>query len=88
MILPTAFGTTLGLAPLVLALMAVLAYGVAAWPSRRPSRLPAPALVAGWLLHAVLLVLDIGGWGRGEPGARLGFRPGALAHCLAGAGRP
>ena len=31
--------------------------------------------MAGWLLHAVLLALDIGGWGRGEPGARLGFGP-------------
>jgi ABC-type uncharacterized transport system permease subunit len=59
----------------VLALTAVLAYTVAAWPSRSPSRLPAPALVAGWLLHAALLALDIGGWGRGEPGARLGFGP-------------
>ena len=75
MILPTAPFQTLGVAPLVLALMAVLAYAVAAWPTRSPSRLPAPALVAGWLLHAVLLGLDIGGWGRGEPGARLGFGP-------------
>jgi len=75
MILPTAPVQTLGVAPLVLALMAVLAYTVAAWPTRSPSRLPAPALVAGWLLHAVLLALDIGGWGRGEPGARLGFGP-------------
>ena len=75
MILPTAPFQTLGVAPLVLALMAVLAYAAAAWPSRSPSRLPAPALVAGWLLHAVLLALDIAGWGRGEPGARLGFGP-------------
>ena len=75
MILPSGPVQTLGVAPLVLALVAVLAYAVAAWPSRSPSRLPAPALVAGWLLHAVLLALDIGGWGRGEPGARLGFGP-------------
>lgn len=75
MILPIAPVQTLGVAPLVLALLAVLAYTVAAWPTRSPSRLPAPALVAGWLLHAVLLGLDIGGWGRGEPGARLGFGP-------------
>ncbi len=75
MILTTAPVHALGLAPLVLALVAVLAYAVAAWPARSPSRLPAPALVAGWLLHAVLLGLDIGGWGRGEPGARLGFGP-------------
>lgn len=37
--------------------------------------LPAPALAAGWLLHAALLALDIGGWGRDQPGARLGFGP-------------
>lgn len=85
-------GSTLGSAPLVLALLSVVAYGVAAWPSRGraeaaaeangsgpteggPLRLHAPALVLGWALHAVLLVLDIGGWGRSEPGARLGFGP-------------
>ena len=75
MILPTAPVQTLGVAPLVLALMAVLAYAVAAWPVRGLMRLPGPALLAGWSLHAVLLALDIGGWGRGEPGARLGFGP-------------
>ena len=65
----------LGAAPLLLALLAMLAYGLAALPAQSSSRLPVPALVAGWLLHAVLLALDIGGWGRGEPGARLGFGP-------------
>ena len=75
MILPFAPVATLGAAPLVVALLATLAYGMAALPSASPSRLPVPALVAGWLLHAVLLALDIGGWGRGEPGARLGFGP-------------
>jgi len=75
MILSFAPIETLGTAPLVLALVAVLAYGMAAWPAQGASRLPAPALVAGWLLHALLLALDIGGWGRGEPGARLGFGP-------------
>jgi len=75
MILSFAPIETLGTAPLVLALVAVLAYGVAAWPAQGASRLPAPALVAGWVLHALLLMLDIGGWGRGEPGARLGFGP-------------
>ena len=65
----------LGAAPLALALLAMLAYGVAALPAQGSSRLPVPALVAGWLLHAVLLALDIGGWGRSEPGARLGFGP-------------
>ena len=75
MSLPFAPVASLGAGPLVLALMAVLAYTVAALPAQQAPRLPAPALVAGWLLHAVLLALDIGGWGRGEPGARLGFGP-------------
>ena len=66
---------TLGTAPGVLALVAMLAYGAAAGPAQAAARLPAPALVAGWLLHALLLALDVGGWGRGEHGARLGFGP-------------
>lgn len=75
MILSSAPLTTLGVAPLALAGLAVLAYMVAAWPGDPQSRLPAPALLVGWLLQAVLLVLDISGWGRGEAGARLGFGP-------------
>lgn len=75
MILSFAPAASLGAAPLVLALVAMLAYGVAALPAQADSRLPAPALVAGWLLHALLLALDIGGWGRAEHGVRLGFGP-------------
>ena len=75
MILSFAPVAHLGAAPLVLALLAALAYGVAAVPAAVGARLPVPALVAGWLLHAALLALDVGGWGRGEPGARLGFGP-------------
>ena len=75
MILSFAPAANLGTAPLALALVAMLAYGLAGWPGRAESRLPAPALVTGWLLHALLLGLDIGGWGRSEPGARLGFGP-------------
>ena len=75
MILSFAPVQTLGAAPLVVALVAMLAYGVVAWPVQGLARLHVPALVAGWLLHALLLALDIGGWGRGEPGARLGFGP-------------
>jgi ABC-type uncharacterized transport system permease subunit len=75
MILSFAHEASLGPAPLVLALIAVAAYALAVLPAQTESRLPAPALVAGWLLHGLLLVLDIGGWGRTEPGARLGFGP-------------
>ncbi len=63
---PTAFG---------LAMVAVLAYAVAAWPRAVAARWQAAALVLGWALHGVLLALDVGGWGRVGAGARLGFGP-------------
>lgn len=79
MILPSGPLNTLGTAPLVLAVLAMLAYGLAALPGGQSpagrSAVIAPALLLGWLLHAVLLVMDIGGWGRELPGARLGFGP-------------
>ncbi len=71
----------------LLALAAVLLYALAASPSRwLPAafrRASALALLLAWLLHLVLLVMDIGGWdgafagqaGRAEPGMRLGFAP-------------
>lgn len=75
MILPLSSEPTLGAAALPLALAAACAYGLALWPGEAAQRLRGPALIGGWLLHALLLVLDIGGWGRLEPGARLGFGP-------------
>jgi ABC-type uncharacterized transport system permease subunit len=65
-----------GLTPLLLALLAMACYGVATLPVQATNaRLPAVALVAGWVLHLVVLMLDIGGWGQSQPGARLGFAP-------------
>ena len=64
-----------GTPALALALLATLCYALAAWPSAPGRRLPAWALGLGWLLHLLLLLFDIGGWGRSEPGARLGFGP-------------
>ena len=61
--------------PLFVALLALVGYGVAALPAAAVGRLSALALVAGWLAHLVVLVLDIGGWGQPLPGARLGFAP-------------
>ncbi len=58
-----------------LASMSVLLYGLAALPPAPLKRLSAAALVAGWLLHLLLLVLDIGGYGQAAAGARLGFGP-------------
>jgi ABC-type uncharacterized transport system permease subunit len=75
MILSFAPSATLGWAPLVLVVLALLHYGLAMRGGATASRLPAPALVVAWLMHAALLVFDIGGWGRAEPGARLGFGP-------------
>lgn len=65
----------LGAAPLVLALGAALAYGVAAASVDARARWAAPALVLAGALHALVLALDIGGWGRSEQGTRLGFAP-------------
>lgn len=38
-------------------------------------RFSAAALLGAWVLHLLLLVIDIGGVGQAEPGARLGFGP-------------
>jgi ABC-type uncharacterized transport system permease subunit len=75
MILSTASPLLRGGAPLALALFAVLAYAAAMLPPRSAGRLPGLALVAGWLVHLVVLVFDIGGAGQPGAGARLGFAP-------------
>jgi len=54
---------------------AVLAYVVAAWPSTGRGTVSTAALIVGWSLHLLELLLDIGGWGESAPGARLGFAP-------------
>ena len=60
---------------LLLAAVAGTLYVLAALPVRALQRVSAAALVGGWLLHLVLLVIDIGGLGQAEPGTRLGFGP-------------
>ena len=75
MILSFAPSAGSGALALGLALLAMLSYALAAWPSAEGRQLPAWALGFAWLLHLLLLVLDIGGWGRSEAGARLGFGP-------------
>jgi ABC-type uncharacterized transport system permease subunit len=64
-----------GALPVLPAVAAVLAYAIAALPSRARPGLSAAALVVGWALHCVLLLLDVGGWGQTQPGIRLGFAP-------------
>lgn len=65
--------------PLLLAGVALLLYLVAALPAvvKSPAmlRVSAAALVGGWSLHLLLLVVDISGYGQPVPGARLGFGP-------------
>lgn len=75
MILSFAPSAGSGALALGLALLAMLSYALAAWPSAQGRQLPAWALGLGWLLHLLLLLLDIGGWGRSQAGARLGFGP-------------
>ena len=58
-----------------MALAAVAAYVLAAFPGRTDGRRQPTALVVGVVLHAVLLVLDISGLGSDSGGARLGFGP-------------
>ena len=58
---------------------AVLAYALAALRLDDTQRWPRAALVAGWLAHAVSIVVDVGGWGSGIAGARFGFAPALSA---------
>lgn len=60
---------------LLLVAVAVLLYGLAALPVALLQRFSAAALLGGWVLHGVLLVIDIAGIGLPQPGARLGFAP-------------
>lgn len=72
-------GAPLAQGPLLLAGVALLLYLVAALPAvlKTPGmlRISAAALVGGWALHLLLLVVDISGFGQPVPGARLGFGP-------------
>ena len=62
MILSTGPAAWTGPAPLVVAVVAWLAYAAAALPPpARPAAWAAPALLLGWGLHLILLLLDIGG---------------------------
>jgi ABC-type uncharacterized transport system permease subunit len=75
MILSSASPTLAQGGDLLLAGAAVLLYGLAALPAAALRRLSTAALIGGWVLHLLLLVIDIGGLGQDLPGARLGFGP-------------
>jgi hypothetical protein len=59
----------------LLVTVGALLYALAAVPAAVLSRFSAAALLGGFLLHGLLLVIDIGGMGLPQPGARLGFGP-------------
>jgi ABC-type uncharacterized transport system permease subunit len=60
---------------LLLVVVAAALYLLASVPWASWSRLSAAGLLGGFVLHALLLLVDIGGLGQTEPGARLGFGP-------------
>jgi ABC-type uncharacterized transport system permease subunit len=64
---------------LLLVVVAAVLYALAAVPLAMPvaalRRFSAAALLGGFVLHALLLLIDIGGFGQAETGARLGFGP-------------
>jgi ABC-type uncharacterized transport system permease subunit len=60
---------------MLLVAVAVLLYLMAALPLAALQRFSAAALLGGFVLHALLLLIDIGGFGQPEAGARLGFGP-------------
>jgi ABC-type uncharacterized transport system permease subunit len=59
----------------LLVMVTVALYLLATVPAQALRRFSAAALVGGWILHGVLLLIDIAGIGLAEPGARLGFAP-------------
>lgn len=75
MILASASASSGAAVALWVPLLAIAAYVAAALPTPRAERWGTAALIVAWVLHLVSLTLDIGGWGTGVPGTRLGFAP-------------
>lgn len=59
--------------PPLVSVVALLLYAASAWPGQ--GRWHDQALVAGWVSHAIALVLDVAGFGDPQPGIRFGFAP-------------
>lgn len=75
MILSTASPTLTPDGAWLLVTVGALLYALAAVPAEALRRFSAAALLGGFLLHGLLLVIDITGMGLAQPGARLGFGP-------------
>jgi ABC-type uncharacterized transport system permease subunit len=75
MILSTPIVTLVPGGAWLLAAVACGLYLTSALPLAWLRRLSAAALLGGFVLHGLLLLIDIGGFGQPAPGARLGFGP-------------
>ncbi|HEY6132343.1 MAG TPA: cytochrome c biogenesis protein CcsA [Rubrivivax sp.] len=74
---------SLGGWPVALALVALVAYALAALPGSLLGRWAAPMLIAGVAAHAAMLAVEIGSTGLAPASARLGFGPVlSLTVCL------
>jgi ABC-type uncharacterized transport system permease subunit len=73
MILSPGSALPAGALPLLPAGIAIVCYAMATLPAKSLLKATTAALVVAWLLHFVVLVLDIAGWGAGSHSARLGF---------------
>jgi len=74
------FGPEAGAAPTALvfaapSVIALVCYLAAAVPGERFSAALRTALLVGWIMHAVAIVIDVTGIGTDRPGARFGFAP-------------
>jgi ABC-type uncharacterized transport system permease subunit len=75
MILSTGHPTLAPGGGVLLVSLCLFLYLLALLPVAWLQRLSPAALLGGWAIQAVLLIVDIGGVGLNEPGARLGFAP-------------
>ena len=67
--------TAMSLALTVPSVLALACYLAAAIPSERYSSSLHRALLIGWIMQGVSIVIDVAGIGSGRPGARFGFAP-------------
>ncbi|MGZ8260062.1 MAG: cytochrome C assembly family protein [Caldimonas sp.] len=67
--------TPMSLALAAPSVIALACYLVAALPDGRSATRMHAALLAGWIVHGVSIVIDVAGIGAEVPGARFGFAP-------------
>jgi len=72
---PEAGAATTATALAVPSVVALGCYLAAAIPGERFSSALRTALLVGWIMHAIAIVIDVTGVGTDRPGARFGFAP-------------